>query len=496
MSVVVTYMSPTRTGIRTFARILQFAAASLTVLMILACVASASADLQIKIPKRTKPTPVQQLNQQGVRALNKNDLTHARRYFYKAYLLDPDDPFTLNNLGYLAELDGDIDKAQKFYDLAAENSSDAVVAISSNPELRGKEVSQVAGNAVSSPMQVNRLNVAAMGLMMKDRAPEADLLRKALGLNPSNPFTLNNLGYALEKEGELEQATRYYSQAASSGSQEKVVVALNRSWRGRSISEIASRNAEAARRELSAEGTSEARVARLNLRGVSALNRNEVAQARKYFQEAYRIDPRNAFCLNNMGYISEVEGDRETADFYYGKARDASHNQSRVTLATRKSAQGLRLSIVADENDGAVQNAQEKQLAVLRASGAPPIPLRTRDNAYVREPAAPPQPEPETPVRIIAEDNPPELPPAIAAPQPKPKTAQPVPAGFASATPQPSPTQSAQTRMSSSAPAEQGRPALQQPQAVETVPILPVVPPSPEEERPLLPVIPDEQPSR
>ena len=90
---------------------------------------------------------------------------------------------------------------------------------------------------------------------MKDRAPEAEMvLRKALALDPKNPFTLNNLGYALEKEGELEQAVRFYARAAASGSNEKIVVALNHDWRGRSISEIASRNAQAARRELSSEG--------------------------------------------------------------------------------------------------------------------------------------------------------------------------------------------------------------------------------------------------
>src|SRR6266702_2677253 len=185
----------------------RLAAAMLLAIVVLTASYATAGDLQIKIPKRTKPTPVQQLNQEGVKALSKNDVPSAKRAFYKAYMLDP-----------------------------------------------------------------------------------------------KNPFTLNNLGYALEKEGELEQAVRYYSLAASSASDEKIVVALNRSWRGRSISEVAEINAQAARRELSTEGTSEAKVARLNLRGVSALNRNQRAQARQYFQEAYRLDPGNAFSLNNMGY--------------------------------------------------------------------------------------------------------------------------------------------------------------------------------------------------
>lgn len=426
-------------------------------------------DLRIKLPKRTKPTPVQALNQEGVKDLNRNDLPRARRAFYRAYLIDPDDPFTLNNLGYLAELDGDIEKAQKFYDLAAATGSDATVALSSNADLKGKLVSQVAGNAVSAPMQVNRLNVAAMGLMAKDRAPEAELtLRKALALDQRNPFTLNNLGYALEKEGELEQATRYYGQAAASGSNEKVVVAFTRSWRGRSISEIASRNAEAARRELSDEGSTEAKVARLNLRGVSALNRNQTIQAREYFQQAYRLDPGNAFCLNNMGYIAELEDDRESADFFYGKAREAYKSNARVTLASRKNAQGMRLSAVADVSEQAVANAQERQLATLRASGAPPLPLRTRDRAVVREPTTPPPLEPEEPVRIVAEDNPPEArPSSMASPPQQTRRAQPAARGY------------------------QAQPQYRQVQPAQVQPV-PTTRPNLENEQPLLPIIPDE----
>jgi len=443
---------------------------ALLLTFILAAPNALGADLHLKIPKRTKPTPVQQLNQSGVKALAKHDTNRAKRAFYKAYLIDPDDPFTLNNLGYVAELDGDIEKAQKFYDLAATNSSGATIQFSSNPELKGKQVSEVAGNAVSKPMQINRLNVAAMGLMIKGRAPEAETtLRKALAMDSQNPFTLNNLGYALEKEGELEQAAHYYGLAAASGSKEKIVVALNRGWRGRSITEIASINLQAAQRELRAEGSSEAKVARFNLRGVSALNRNQPDKARQFFMEAYRLDPGNAFSLNNMGYISEMEGDRETADYYYAKAREADRNGIRVFLATRKNIEGMKLAAVADRNQQSVDIAQEKQVAALRAKGGPPLPLRTRDNAIVREPAVPPKPEPETPVRILAEENVPPEPLASAAPS----------------------TAAGRNQ-------QQARPEVTQPPAISSqapsMSAQPVVPPEPatQDETPLLPVIPDE----
>src|SRR5437660_1171216 len=94
-------------------------------LLVVLAVCAARADVRLSIPKRTKPSPVQQLNRDGVRAVQKRDYAKAKRLFYKAYLLDPNDPFTLNNLGYIAELDGELDRAQRYYALAAELSSDA-----------------------------------------------------------------------------------------------------------------------------------------------------------------------------------------------------------------------------------------------------------------------------------------------------------------------------------------------------------------------------------
>src|SRR5947209_14314517 len=63
-------------------------------------------ELRLPLPKKSKFTPVQQLNRDGVAALKKHDISKAKRLFYKAYLIDPNDPFTLNNLGYVSELEG------------------------------------------------------------------------------------------------------------------------------------------------------------------------------------------------------------------------------------------------------------------------------------------------------------------------------------------------------------------------------------------------------
>jgi Flp pilus assembly protein TadD len=354
----------------------------------------AGAQLRITLPKRSKPTPVQKLNREGVNAVRHHDYEKAKKLFYDAYLIDPNDPFTLNNLGYISELEGQVDRAERFYSLAAENRSDAAVDMSNVEAAKGKPVSKIAGEADDRQMQVNRFNVQAIGLLLKDRAPEADLvLQKALALDSKNPFTLNNMGFAREKEGEYDQALGFYTRAAQQHSRDPIVVTINRDWRGKPISEIAAHNARALHKLMAKEETVPLRVARLNLRGVSALNRNDPQTARKDFQQAYKLDSNNAFTLNNMGYMAEMDGDRETADFYYAKAQEAERSNRKVDVATRAEVQGHLLKNVANGSDQAVQQRIETALMAKRREGGP-VRLMRRDNTPVIEPDKPVAPAP------------------------------------------------------------------------------------------------------
>ena len=148
-------------------------------------------DIRIPLPKRSKITPVQELNREGVEALRKNQFEKARGLFYKAYLYDPDDPFTLNNLGYISELEGQVDRAARFYQLAGQGASGAIIDRASTKDVEGKTVSQVAGIVPDQNIQINRENVEAIRLMSQGRAPEAELLlRGTLKIEPGNPFTL------------------------------------------------------------------------------------------------------------------------------------------------------------------------------------------------------------------------------------------------------------------------------------------------------------------
>ena len=90
-------------------RFLVFPGLLLVVVLLVPCVFAKDKEVRIPLPKRSHATPVQNLNREGVKALEKHDYAKAKRLFYQAYLLDPNDPFTLNNLGYVSELSGDIE---------------------------------------------------------------------------------------------------------------------------------------------------------------------------------------------------------------------------------------------------------------------------------------------------------------------------------------------------------------------------------------------------
>jgi tetratricopeptide (TPR) repeat protein len=346
-------------------------------------------DVKITLPRRSHLTAVQRLNQEGVQEIHKHRYEKAENLFYKAYLLDPDDPFTLNNLGYVAELQGQVDRAQRFYELASEQATDAVIYRASSPTVEGRTMKQALA-IPDMPLQVNHQNVEAVRLLSQGRAPEADiLLQKVLKDNPRNIFTLNNMGVAKEMEGESEAALKYYDDAAATPSDAAAVVTLNRSWRGKPVCEMAAQNAKNLRTRLEARRTPEERVAELNIRGVSDINRNDLAAAVQAFRNAYSLDPNNVFALNNIGYLSEIEGDRETAQFFYDKAQALVGPKTTVGLATRRSAEGMKLSQVAADSESKVDAKVSQERAALRRQGEPLL-LRRRDNSIVQEPSTPP----------------------------------------------------------------------------------------------------------
>ena len=166
---------------------------------------------------------------------------------------------------------------------------------------------------------------------------------------------------------------------------------MNHAWRGKPVSEMATDSARKVIQRLRHPESTEAKAAEFNLRGVSAVNRNDWHEAEQDFREAYSLDPSNAFSLNNAGYLAEMYGDRETAEFFYEKARQAAGPKDRIGIATDRSAKGLRLSVVASDSDQKVdQKMTEENELKHRRPG--PIQLKRRDGTPVSEPSNVPRP--------------------------------------------------------------------------------------------------------
>jgi len=360
--------------------------------------------LRITIPKRSNATPVQKLNREGVREVQHHHLDRAEKLFYRAYLIDPDDPFTLNNLGYISELQGKIDRAQRYYQLAArENNSETVIAMASARHLEGKKLSDVTESYGSLELRVNRGNLEAMSLLQQGRSQEAeDILRNTLKLDPRNPFTLNNLGYTMEKQGDLDSALRFYNDASITHSSEPIVVSLDPKWRGKPISDVAFKNEQAVRARLESQQSNVDKAARLQVQGVSALNHNQDDKAYQDFREAYKLDPNSAFSLNNMGYVSDAFGDKETANEFYSAAQRGEEASAPVSIASHHEMVGVAVGQVAGTNSQASEADLQAEAEAKRRSHAP-IVLRRRDNTPVTMPenaapqAAPPASQEQRP---------------------------------------------------------------------------------------------------
>jgi Flp pilus assembly protein TadD len=344
--------------------------------------------LKITLPRRSELTPVQKLNREGVEDVKKHQYEKASTLFYKAYLYDPSDPFTLNNLGYVSELQGEVERAQKFYALASEQGCNANIDRSNAKQLQGKPMQSAFSDLQNLPMRVNRMNLDAMNLLAEDRGFEAiALLNKAQSLDPQNPFTTNNLGVAYEAVGDYDNALKNYEAVYGSKSREPVVVTQDRAWRGKPISSMAGASAGRLGDRLKKMDTTAARADAFARQGVTATNQNDWLTAKQDFLQAYSLDPSNAFSLNNRGFVAEMDGDLETAEFYYDKARKAGDSSARVGLATQHSAEGARLFTVAADSNKEVDSELEKYSQERRRQTGP-VELTPRDNT----PAAPQQP--------------------------------------------------------------------------------------------------------
>lgn len=311
--------------------------------------------IKVTLPRPSTLTPVQRLNREGVEAVVKHHYEAAESLFNKAYLFDPTDPFTLTNLGYISELQGQSDRAESFYRLAQEQGCYATIDLSTSRALKNKPMVDALGTIQNLPMRINRMNIVAMGLLSEGRSLEAvTLLETTLALEPANPFTLNDLGVAQEALGNVESALRYYDRASATQSKEPIVVTLKRAIRGKPISEVAADSASDLRARTQSRTGEQLRAAMLTLRGVTAVNRNDWVTARQSFVDAYALDPHSAFTINNLGYLAEHDGNPELAKAYYTGASNARDADQRVGLTTQTSSYPEEIAAIASRSQQSV----------------------------------------------------------------------------------------------------------------------------------------------
>jgi len=356
--------------------------------------ALADKHLKISIPRRSHLTPVQKLNREGVAEIEKHDYAKAEAAFMKAYLYDSTDPFTLYNLGYSAELEGNLDRAQRFYGLAVQQASNASIDRTNVASLKGQPMRAAVLGINDRELQINQANIDAIRLMGSGQAREAEfVLEQTLKLDPQNAFTLNNLGVAEEAQGDFAEAEDSYRQAAAlHSSQITVVTTAGAAWRGKPVNEIALANATRVEGRIRAARTSQAQASILNVQGVAAINRNDWTTAVQDFQRAYSLDPLSAFSLNNEGFLAESNGDEETAQFFYDRARLAQDSGTAVGLATRRNAEGASVAFAANGSSTQV-GLKLSDLEQQRRKDNPPVVLRNRDNSPVVEPSSSPSDE-------------------------------------------------------------------------------------------------------
>lgn len=320
--------------------------------------ARAKDNLVLNVPLHSKTSPVQRLNRTGVEAVRKNQYEKAEALFQKAYLYDPSDPFTLNNLGYVAELRGDLDRAHKYYLMATQQGCDAPIDQSSLKSLKGKPMRAAYDNLQDLPMRINRVNLDAMSLVKEGRGFEAmAMLQQALAADPHNPFTMNNLGVASESMGDFNGAMKYYTQVADLHTSERVSVTPEKAWRGKSISAMAGASAKRLRTRMALMSQPQLEALKYNERGVFEANQNQWSAARQDFLRAYQIDSSSAFSLNNRAYVAERDGDLESAQFFYEKSWRADDANDRVGIATDRFAEGQKINSVATDSDGRVNSS-------------------------------------------------------------------------------------------------------------------------------------------
>lgn len=168
---------------------------------------------------------VNHTNIQAMQLLAENRGFEAVALLRQNLQLDPQNAFTLNNLGVASEVTGDFNGALRYYRQAAARDSSEPAAVTLDQSWRGRSISAM---AEASARRLERrlrstgangeraMMLTIHGVLAANQnqwtAAREDFLR-AYSLDPTSAFTMNNRGWVAERDGDLETAQYFYGKA-------------------------------------------------------------------------------------------------------------------------------------------------------------------------------------------------------------------------------------------------------------------------------------------
>lgn len=206
------------------------------------------------------------MNFDAMTLLSENRISDAINLLQSARRLDPNNAFTLNNLGVASEASGDYDMALRYYAAAAGARSTEPAVITATGAFRGQPVSQMAeGNQRRLEQRVDDLKtnqakaalLASRGVAAVNRndwsTARQDFV-EAYRLDPYSAFSLNNAGYVAERDGDVETAQFFYAKAEQADDAHTTVATATRHGaEGNPLTTIADNNTQDMQEKLDLE---------------------------------------------------------------------------------------------------------------------------------------------------------------------------------------------------------------------------------------------------
>jgi len=161
------------------------------------------------------------LNNYGLWLLRQGEVEKAKKYFLLAAYIKPSEELPMNNLGRLYMMEGEIDKAELAYKKILEYHPESLLVHRKlwnilEKQGRGMEAEEHIDFILSdNSTDAIALNQKGLILYESEKYGQAeDLFKKAIGSFPNDPDLHFNLGLTLQKTGHLDLAFKSFAKAS------------------------------------------------------------------------------------------------------------------------------------------------------------------------------------------------------------------------------------------------------------------------------------------